>query len=132
MRVSQSILFAVVGAVTMKVFGTSTYVAVPVRRLWTDFSVVSFEGYAVRCLSVREFLLRCIFLPPVPWRSCIELPTGVIDEIDATVLILFLVQGVSFQRCFLATRFHLRSVRTARSIVPIERRRSAVMLSLLP
>ena len=91
MCVPENIPLPVVRTVTMEVLRAGAYVAVSVRGFWTNLGVVSFEGYAIRCFPMRKVGLGGILLPPTSWRSWIGSPIGVVDEVNAAVLLPFFV-----------------------------------------
>ena len=75
----------------MEVLRAGAYVTVSVRGFWTDLGVVSFEGYAIRRFPMRKVGFSGILLSPTLWRSWIGSPIGVVDEVNATVLLPFFV-----------------------------------------
>jgi hypothetical protein len=95
MRVPKDVPFPVMGTITMKVFRTGAYITVPMGGFRTDFSVIPFEGYAVPRLPMREILFDCTLLLIGPLRFLVGSSIGVIDEINATILIILIVRRVS-------------------------------------
>ena len=75
----------------MEVLRAGAYVTVSVRGFWTNLGVVSFEGYAIRRFPMRKVGLGGVLLPPTSWRSFIGSPIGVVNEVNAMVLLPFFV-----------------------------------------